>query len=153
MAAILIAMPVSSLLSILSLFSQTAIITDSHSRLDLSFIELLFLLWSCRCHVHFVAKDVFVVTTGRCPVFLLFWSPFSSFSRRHAVPIVTVQPVAIHIHVLSSFQACILLSSIVLYPRKNTRTRLPIFYGCVQYEESRAVVQLQYVSGCGKSTI
>ena len=33
------------------------------------------------------------------------------------------------------------------------RTRLPIFYGCVQYGESTAVVRLQYVSGCGKSTI
>ena len=31
------------------------------------------------------------------------------------------------------------------------RTRLPIFYGCVWYGESTAVVRLQYVSGCGKS--
>ena len=67
-------------------------------RLDL---ELPFLLWSCRRHTHFAAKDVFVTTTSRRPIFfflLLFWlSFFSSFSRRHAVPIVTVQPVAIHI--------------------------------------------------------
>ena len=33
------------------------------------------------------------------------------------------------------------------------RTYLPIFYGCVQYGESTAVLQLQYVSGCGKSAI
>ena len=58
-----------------------------------------FLLWSCRRHIHFATKDVFVVTTSCRPIFFfLFWlSFFSSFSCRHAVPIVTVQPVAIHI--------------------------------------------------------
>ena len=44
---------------------QSAIIVAFHSRLDLSFVELPYLLWSCR---YFAAKDVFVVTTGRCPV-------------------------------------------------------------------------------------
>ena len=41
-----------------------------HSKLDL---ELLFLLWFCRRHIHFATKDVFVVTTGRRPV------PFFAF--------------------------------------------------------------------------
>ena len=36
-----------------------------HSRLDL---ELPFLLWSCRRHIHFAAKDVFVSTTSRRPI-------------------------------------------------------------------------------------
>ena len=37
--------------------------------MSLSFVELLFLLWSCRRHFHFAAKEVFVVTTGGCPIF------------------------------------------------------------------------------------
>ena len=49
----------------------------------------------------------------------------------------------------ASYSPC----SIVLCPRKNTRTRLLIFYCCIQYRESTAVVQLQYVIGCSKSTI
>ena len=65
-----------------------------HSRLDL---ELLFLLWSYgRCHIHFAAKDVFVVTTDSRPVFFFCFSG-CRFSRRHAVPIVTVQPVATYV--------------------------------------------------------
>ena len=39
-----------------------------HSRLDL---ELPILLWSCRRHIHFAAKDVFVVTTSRRPIFFV----------------------------------------------------------------------------------
>ena len=59
--------------------SSASNIAAFHSRLDL---ELPFLLWSCCCHIHFAAEDVFVVTSGCCPVFfLLFWlSFFSSFS-------------------------------------------------------------------------
>ena len=49
----------------------------------------------------------------------------------------------------SSYSPC----SIVLCPHKNTRTCLPIFYHCVRYSESTAVVLLQCISGCGKSTI
>ena len=100
LAAIFIAVPFSSLPSILSLFSQTAIIAAFQSRLDLSFVGLPFLLQSCRCHIHFAAEDAFVVAIGRRPIFLLlFWLFFSSYSCRHflvAVPIVTVQPIAIH---------------------------------------------------------
>ena len=33
------------------------------------------------------------------------------------------------------------------------RTRRPIFYDCVWYGESSTVVWLQYVGGCGTSTI
>ena len=67
-SAIFIAMPFSPLPSILSLFSQ---------QLSQLFIqgwtfELPFLLWSCRRHSHFAAKDVFVVTTGRRPIFFSF---------------------------------------------------------------------------------
>ena len=101
LAAILIAVPFSSLPSILSLFSQTAIIAAFHSRLDLSFVGLPFLLRSCCCHIHLAAKDSFVVTTGCRPFYLLFWLSFLlSFSCCHllvAVPIVTIQPIAIHI--------------------------------------------------------
>ena len=104
-----------------------------HSRLDLSFVGLLFLLWSCHCHIHFAAKDAFVVTTGRCPV-----NSGCRFSH--------------HCHAVI-FSSLFLLSSIISYPRKNTRTRLPIFYRCVRYGESMAIVQLQCISGCGKSTI
>ena len=43
-----------------------------HSTLNLSFVELPFLLWSCRCHIHFAAKDIFLVTTGRRPIFFAF---------------------------------------------------------------------------------
>ena len=79
LAAIFIAVPFSSLPSILSLFSQTAIITAFH-RLDLSFVGLPFLLH----HIHLAAKDTFIVTTGHCPIFcffLLSWLSFlSSFS-------------------------------------------------------------------------
>ena len=39
-----------------------------HSRLDL---ELPFLFWSCRRHIHFAAKDVFVATTSRRPIFFV----------------------------------------------------------------------------------
>ena len=74
-------MPFSLLLSILSLFSQTAIVVSFHSRLDLSFVGLQFLLWFCR-HIHFAAKDVFVVTTGCRPVFFSWLPLFLSFSRR-----------------------------------------------------------------------
>ena len=87
LAAIFIAVPFSLLLSILSLFSQTAIIAAFHSRLDLSFVGLPFLLWSCR-HIHFAAKDAFVATTSRRPVFflvlilLVIFTP--SFSRRYS---------------------------------------------------------------------
>ena len=49
LAAIFIAMPFSSLPYSLSLFSQTAIIMAFRSRLDLSFVGLPLLLWSC-CH-------------------------------------------------------------------------------------------------------
>ena len=57
---------------------QPAIIVAFHSRLDLSFVELPFLLWSCRRHIHFAAKDVFIVTTNCRPIlFLLFWLFFS----------------------------------------------------------------------------
>ena len=85
LAAIYIAVPFSLLLSILSLFRQTAIIAAFRSRLDLSFVGLPFLLWSC-CHIHFAAKDAFIVTTSRRPVFflllvlLVIFTP--SFSRR-----------------------------------------------------------------------
>ena len=41
-------------------------ISRLHSRLD---FELPFLLWSCRRHIHFAVKDVFVATTSRRPVF------------------------------------------------------------------------------------
>ena len=44
---------------------STSNIAAFHSSLDL---ELPFLLWSCRRHIHFAAKD-FVVTTSRRPVF------------------------------------------------------------------------------------
>ena len=55
-------------------------ITAFHSRLDL---ELPFLLWSCRRHIHFAAKDVFVATTSRRPIFLLllFWYPVLGHHR------------------------------------------------------------------------
>ena len=99
---IFIAVPFSSLLPILSLFSQTTIIVAFHSRLNLTFVGLPFLLWSCHRHIHFAAKDASAVTTGRRPVFLfIFFFYFSGCrSSRHfvvAVPIVTVQPIAIHI--------------------------------------------------------
>ena len=42
---------------------QPAIIASFHPRLD------LFMLWFCHRRIHFAAKDVYVVTTGRCPVF------------------------------------------------------------------------------------
>ena len=48
---------------------QPAIIVAFHARLDLSFVQLPFLIWSCRRHIDFAAKDIFVVTTGRRPIF------------------------------------------------------------------------------------
>ena len=62
------------------------------------FVGLPFLLWSCCRHIHLAAKDAFVVFLFFFVLFQLSYS--SSFSRRHflvAVPIVTFQPIAIHI--------------------------------------------------------
>ena len=121
-----------------------------HSRLDL---ELPFLLWSCRRHIHFAAKD-FVVTTGCCPVvffaflvvvlhviFMLLCCSYCHSTGSNSHTVVLSKP--------ASFSRC----SIVLCPRKNMRTHLPISYGCVRYRESTAVVRLQYVSGRCKSTM
>ena len=119
-----------------------------HSRLDL---ELPFLLWSCRRHIHLAAKDVFVVTTGRRPIFFVVV----------VILLVTFMPSCCsycHCSTGSKSHTVVLSKpasySLVLCPRNNTRTRLPIlYYGCVRYGESTAVVQLQYVSGCSKSMI
>ena len=81
LAAIFIAVPFSSLPSILSLFSQTAIISAFHSRLDLSCVGSLFLLWSCHCSIHLAAKETFVVTTDHHS-FAFLVVVFSSFSHR-----------------------------------------------------------------------
>ena len=93
---------------------KPAIIAGLHSRLDLSFFGLPFLLWS---NHHIELKTFCCDYRPPLPLppsyYLLFWlSFFSSFSRRHLL--VALSPVAIHIY-CSSFQACILLSSIVLY--------------------------------------
>ena len=40
-----------------------------HSTMDL---ECHFLLWSCRRHIYFATKDVFIVTTSRRPIFFSF---------------------------------------------------------------------------------
>ena len=68
--------------------------------MDLSIVGLAFLLWSCRCHIHFPAKDAFIVTYRSLPHLFCFSGLFFlSFSRCHiliAVPILIVQPIAIH---------------------------------------------------------
>ena len=129
---------------------QPAIITTFHSRLDLSFVELPFLLWSYCRHIDFAAKDVFIVTTGR-PLFffaflvvLVIFTPlYCSYSHCST---------GSNSHTVVLCEPCILFSSIV-YPRKKTRICLPIFYCFLRCGESTVVVQLQYVSRCGKSMI
>ena len=61
------------------------LIAAFHSWLDLffSFVELPFLLWSCCCHNHFAAKDIFIVTTGPAPFFC--FSGCHSSCHCHAV--------------------------------------------------------------------
>ena len=148
-------MPISSLPSILSLFSQQL------SRLFIQGLTFLLLssrlLWSCRRHIHFAAKDVFVVTTGHCPDFFFFF-----FAFLVVVLIVIFTPsccsychcsTGSNSHTVVLSKPCILLSSIVLCPRKKTQTHLTIFYGCVQYGKITVGVWLQYISECGKSTI
>ena len=99
LAAIFIAVQFSLLPSILSRFSQTAIIVAFHSRPDL--------LLGCHfCSGLVVAIFILLLKTLSGFFFFFFFfvlfqlSYFSSFSRRHflvAVPIVTFQPIAIHI--------------------------------------------------------
>ena len=62
---------------------------------------------------------------------------FSSFSRRHAVPIVGSNSHTV----------------IVLCPRRNTRTCLPIFYGYVAVWRKYGSCAVTVLSGRGKSTI
>ena len=80
----------------------------------------------------------FVVTTGCTPRFFLFWlSFFSSFSNRHflvAVAIVTVQPIAIHIVVLSkpaSYSPA--LFSIPVRRREHAYQSFIVAYGTGKY--------------------
>ena len=69
----------SPLPSILSLFSQTAINAAFHSMMDCSLVGLPFLLWSCRRHIYTVAKDTFIVTKCRRPVFFFCGHRFHHF--------------------------------------------------------------------------
>ena len=95
LAAIIIAVPFSSAVH----FVAVQLAMAFHTRLDLSFVGLLFLVWSCHRHIDFTAKDIFVVTTGCPPPSILFC--FSSCGSCHhflvTVPTDTVQPGAIHI--------------------------------------------------------
>ena len=50
---------------------QPAIIA-AFQRLVHSFVEFPFLIWSCRRHINFAAKDVFVVTIVHRPIFFAF---------------------------------------------------------------------------------
>ena len=122
---------------------QQAIITAFHSRLDLSFVELLFLLWSCRRHIHYCCKRRFRCDYMSPPryffaflvvVLLVIFMPPSCCSYCHRSD-------GSNSHTVVLSKPCIVLSSIVLYPRKKTQTCLAIFYGCIRYWKSTAVVR------------
>ena len=126
---------------------QPAIITAFHSRLDL---ELPFLLWCCRRHINFAAKD-FVVTTGRCPVLFFFAFLVVVLLVTFTPSCVTVQPVAITYS--SSFQACIgtlyaALFSVTVKIHEHAYQSFMVVYSIGNVRQ-----WLQYISGCGKSTI
>ena len=134
---------------------QPAIIAAFHSRLDLSFVELPFLLWSCHRHINFAAKDVFVVTTSCRPVFFFFF--FFAFLVVFLL-FIFLPSCCSYCHCSSgSNPHTVVLSKPASYspalfsiPVKRREHAYQSFM--VAYSMGK-VRLLQYVSRCGKSTI